>query len=150
MQQQAGKPDPLHKIVVVGGGAAGLELVTGLGASLGKAKQADVSLVDRTRTHLWKPLLHAVAAGSMDPGEHELDYLAQAHWHRFHYRYGEMTGLDRAAKEVRLAPTFDEEGRRITPPRSFRYDTLVIAVGSVTNDFGTAGAAEHAVPFETA
>ena len=150
MQQQAGKPDSLHKIVVVGGGAAGLELVTGLGDSLGKAKQADVSLVDRTRTHLWKPLLHAVAAGSMDPGEHELDYLAQAHWHGFHYRYGEMTGLDRAAKEIRLAPTFDEEGRQITPPRSFRYDTLVIAVGSVTNDFGTPGAAEYAVPLETA
>jgi NADH dehydrogenase len=150
MQQPAGKPDPLHKIIVVGGGAAGLELVTGLGDSLGKGGQADVSLVDRTRTHLWKPLLHAVAAGSMDPGEHELDYLAQAHWHGFHYRYGEMTGLDRAAKEIRLAPTFDDEGRQITPPRSFRYDTLVIAVGSVTNDFGTPGAAEHAVPLETA
>ena len=94
MQQQAGKFDSLHKIVVVGGGAAGLELVTGLGDSLGKGGQADVSLVDRTRTHLWKPLLHAVAAGSMDPGEHELDYLAQAHWHGFHYRYGEMTGLE--------------------------------------------------------
>ena len=140
----------LHKIVVIGGGAAGLELVTALGDSLGKGGEADVTLVDRTRTHLWKPMLHAVAAGSMDPSEHELDYLAQAHWHRFHYRYGEMTGLDRAKKEVHLAPTFDEEGRQITPQRSFGYDTLVIAVGSVTNDFGTPGAAEHAVPLETA
>jgi NADH dehydrogenase len=140
----------LHKIVVIGGGAAGLELVTALGDSLGKGGEADVTLVDRTRTHLWKPMLHAVAAGSMDPSEHELDYLAQAHWHRFHYRYGEMTALDRAKKEVHLAPTFDEEGRQITPQRSFGYDTLVIAVGSVTNDFGTPGAAEHAVPLETA
>src|SRR6266536_3728000 len=66
----------LHHIIVVGGGAAGLELVTRIG--------------DRSRAHLWKPLLHEVAAGSMDVGHHALDYLAQAHWHHFRYRYGEM------------------------------------------------------------
>ena len=101
------------------------------------------------RTHLWKPLLHAVAAGSMDPGEYEVNYLAQAHWHGFRYGFGEMIGLDRAAKEVRLAATFDDEGRQITPPRSVRYDTLVIAIGSVTNDFGTPGVVQYAVPLET-
>jgi len=85
----------------------------------------------------------------MDPGIYEVDYLAQAHWHGFGYRFGEMIGLNRAAKEVRLAATFDEEGREITPPRPVRYDTLVIAIGSVTNDFGTPGVAEFAVPLET-
>jgi len=94
-------------------------------------------------------MLHEVAAGSMDPGEYEVNYLAQAHWHGFRYRLGEMIGLDRAAKEVRLADTFDDEGRQITPPGSIGYDTLVIAIGSVTNDFGTLGVAEHAVPLET-
>ena len=139
----------LHKIVVVGGGAAGLELVTRLGDRLGRRRRASVTLVESARTHLWKPLLHEVAAGSMDPGEYELNYLAQAHWHGFRYRFGEMIGLDRAAKEVHLAATFDDEGRQITPPRSVGYDTLVIAIGSVTNDFGTPGVAEHAVPLET-
>jgi NADH dehydrogenase len=85
----------------------------------------------------------------MDPGEYEVNYLAQAHWHGFRYRFGEMIGLDRAAKEVRLAATFDDEGRQITPPRSVRYDTLVIAIGSVTNDFGTPGVVQYAVPLET-
>jgi hypothetical protein len=51
-----------------------------------------------------------------------------------------------SAKEVHLGATFDEEGRQITPPRSVGYDTLVIAIGSVTSDFGTPGVAEHAVP----
>jgi NADH dehydrogenase len=139
----------LHKIVVVGGGAAGLELVTRLGDRFGRRSRARVTLVERARTHLWKPLLHEVAAGSIDPGEHEVNYLAQAHWHGFRYRLGEMIGLDRAAKEVRLAATFDDEGREITPPRSVGYDTLIIAIGSVTNDFGTPGVAERAVPLET-
>jgi NADH dehydrogenase len=148
--EPARDPDAgLHHIVVVGGGAGGLELVTRLGDTLGKRKEARVTLIEKARTHLWKPLLHSVAAGSMDPSEHELNYLAQAHWHHFRYRLGEMIGLDRAKKEVCLAATHDEEGRQITSPRSFRYDTLVIAVGSVTNDFGTPGAAEHAVPLET-
>src|SRR5580700_8301806 len=139
----------LHKIVVVGGGAAGLELVTRLGDRLGRRWRASVALVESARTHLWKPLLHEAAAGSMDPGEYELNYLAQAHWHGFRYRLGEMIGVDRDAKQVHLGATFDDEGRQITSPRSVGYDTLVIAIGSVTNDFGTPGVAEHAVPLET-
>ena len=99
---------------MVGGGAAGLELVTRLGDRLGRRSRARVTLVECARTHLWKPLLHEVAAGSLDPGEYEVSYLAQAHWHGFRYRFGAMIGLDRAAKEVHLAATFDDEGRQIT------------------------------------
>jgi NADH dehydrogenase len=139
----------LHRIVVVGGGAAGLELVTRLGDRLGRRGRASVNLIECARSHLWKPLLHAVAAGSIDAGEYELNYLAQAHWHSFQYRFGEMVGIDRDAKEVKLAATFDEEGRQITPARTIGYDTLVIAIGSVTNDFETEGVAEYAVPLET-
>ncbi len=135
--------------VVVGGGAAGLELVTLLGDRLGRPGRATVSLVECARAHLWKPLLHEVAAGSLDPDAHEVSYLAQAHWHGFRYRFGEMTGLDRAAKQVHLAATFDDEGNEIAPARSVRYDVLVIAIGSATNDFGTPGVAEYAVPLET-
>jgi NADH:ubiquinone reductase (H+-translocating) len=139
----------LHRIVVVGGGAAGLELVTQLGDRLGRRSRAAVTLVGCARTHLWKPLLHAVAAGSLDPGEYEVNYLAQAHWHGFRYHYGEMIGLDRTAKEVHLGATVDDEGRQISPARSIGYDTLVIAIGSVTNDFGTPGVAKYAVQLET-
>jgi NADH dehydrogenase len=141
--------DTLHHIVVVGGGAAGLELATGLGDKLGKRKRADITLIERARTHLWKPLLHEVAAGSMNVDNHALDYLAQAHWHHFRYRYGEMIGLDRAKREVCLAATFDDEGNEITPVRTFQYDTLVMAVGSTSNDFGTPGVKEFAIPLDT-
>jgi NADH dehydrogenase len=135
-------------IVVAGGGAGGLELVTKLGDTLGRRGQARITLVERSRTHLWKPLLHSVAAGSLRRSEHELNYLAQAHWHHFTYRYGEVIGLDRTTKELQLGAMTDEDGREITPPSSLRYDTLIMAVGSVTNDFGTPGAARYAVPLE--
>ena len=143
--RQNGAPE----IIVVGGGAAGLQLVTRLGRGLGRRGTAQVSLVERARTHLWKPLLHAVAAGSIDPGSHETNYLAQAHRNKFRYRLGELVGLDRARREVHIGATHDDEGREITAARSYGYNTLVLAVGSVTNDFGTPGAAEHAVPLET-
>ena len=140
--------DP-HRIVIVGGGAGGLELATRLGNRYGKGNRAQVTLVERSRTHLWKPLLHAVAAGSLDRAQHELNYLAQAHWHHFTYRFGEMVGLDRDSQEVLLGAMLDEEGREITPASRLGYDTLIISVGSVTNDFGTPGAAQHAIPLET-
>jgi NADH:ubiquinone reductase (H+-translocating) len=141
----SGGEQDLHRIVVVGGGAAGLELAT----RLGRRGRAHIALVDCARTHLWKPLLHEVAAGSLDLRDNELSYLAQAHWHGFGYRLGEMIGLDRARKEVRLAATFDDEVGELTPSRAIGYDTLVIAIGSVTNDFGTPGVAEYAVPLDT-
>jgi NADH dehydrogenase len=143
-------PKPaLHHIVVVGGGAGGLELATQLGHKLGRRGKAAITLVDRSRTHIWKPLLHEIAAGSMEVDRHEVEYMAQGHWHGFRFRYGEMIGLDRFHKRVHLARTVDEDGREITPDRWIPYDTLVIAIGSMTNDFGTPGVKEHAIMLDT-
>lgn len=138
-----------HRVVIVGGGAGGLELATRLGDTLGRRGKAQITLIDRTRTHIWKPKLHEIAAGSMDMSEHEVGYLAQAHWHHFRFRIGELVGLDRANRQVQLAPFADAEGQEVTPARSFGYDTLIIAVGSQSNDFGTPGVREHALKLET-
>ena len=97
-----------HRIVVVGGGAGGLELATALGDRYGKRGLAHITLVDKTRSHVWKPKLHEIAAGSMDVGVHEVNYLAQSHWHHFRYRVGEMVGLDRARREVHLSAFVDD------------------------------------------
>ncbi len=140
---------PPPHIVIVGGGAGGLELATKLGDRLGKSGRAEITLVDRSQTHIWKPLLHSIAAGSLRRSQHELNYLAQGHWRHFRFRIGEMIGLDRRAKTIALAAVVDGEGREVIPPSKLGYDTLIIAVGSVTNDFGTPGAAEFAVPLET-
>jgi NADH:ubiquinone reductase (H+-translocating) len=140
----------LHRVVVVGGGAGGLELATRLGNKLGRRKKAHITLIDRRRTHLWKPLLHEIAAGSMDLGMHQIDYLAQAYWHGFTFRLGALIGIDRGRRLVRVAPFIDSEGRQVTPAQEFGYDTLVISVGSLTNDFNTRGVKSHAIALETA
>jgi NADH dehydrogenase len=138
-----------HRIVIVGGGAGGLELATRLGRKLGKSGAARIVLVDANLTHIWKPLLHEVAAGSLNSSEDELNYVAQAKWNHFEFQLGRMSGLDRAGKTITLAPTLDDDGQALMPERQIAYDSLVIAVGSTTNDFGTPGAAEHCLFLDT-
>jgi NADH dehydrogenase len=137
-----------HRVVIVGGGAGGLELATKLGDRLGRRGRADITLVEAARAHFWKPHLHQLAAGSMDVRVYETDYLAQAHWHHFRYRVGRMTGLDRKRRVVEVAPFIDEEGDAVTSSQAIPYETLVIAVGSRNNDFGTPGVREFAISLD--
>ncbi|MCI0400671.1 MAG: NAD(P)/FAD-dependent oxidoreductase [Gammaproteobacteria bacterium] len=132
-----------HQIVIVGGGAGGIELASKLGPRLAKPGRANVTLVDKNLAHLWKPLLHEVAAGTLNSHDDELDYLAQARWRHFLFRLGSMDGLDRANKTISLAPTPDEKGDEVIPRRKVTYDTLIISVGSVTNDFAIPGVRDH-------
>lgn len=131
-----------HRLVIVGGGAGGLELASRLAVRRLRGK-LQVTLIDAQRTHLWKPLLHEVAAGSFDPAEHALEYMVHAARHGIVFRLGTMERLDRAQREVWLEPVLDAEGQEVLARRSVPYDTLVLAVGSVANDFGVPGVAEH-------
>jgi NADH dehydrogenase len=135
----------LHRIVIVGGGAGGLELAARLGDRAGRRNEAEVVLIDPQLTHLWKPLLHEVAAGTLGPEENEFDYLQQARQHHFRFHLGTLSGLDRDRKEVWLEPLIDEDGLEVAPHRCLWYDTLVLAVGCGDNDFGTAGVRQYAL-----
>ena len=130
-----------HRIVIVGGGAGGLPLAARLGDKLGRRGRAEITLVDRYATHLWKPLLHEVAAGRLDADVHGVDYLALAYWHHFRFRQGTVAGLDRARHELMLDAVYDDDGALMLPRRTLRYDTLIFCVGSVSNDFGVSGVA---------
>ncbi len=135
------------QIVVVGGGAGGLELVRRLGAKFGRHGY-DIILVERNRTHIWKPLLHEVAAGSLDANLDELGY--RSHGHRWGYRffYGSLETIDRANRQVVIAPIFDEDGREVIAQHRIRYDYLVLAFGAVSNDFGIQGVKDHCLFLE--
>ncbi len=134
----------MENIVIVGGGAGGLELATYLGNKVGK-KKANVMLIDRNTTHLWKPLLHEVATGSLDDGTDAVSYRAHATHHNFSFRQGTMSGLEREKKEVIIAPIYNDENELLVAERRIPYDKLVIAIGSQSNDFGTKGVKEHCI-----
>ena len=140
---KASQAGSLHHIVIVGGGAGGLVLATKLGDGLGKRKLARITLIDTSLTHVWKPLLHEVAVGTLDSHKDDVIYLGHAKSHHFSFQQGRMDGLDRAKREVMLAPVQDFEGHEIIPRRTMPYDTLVIAIGGICNDFGTPGVKEH-------
>ncbi|TDO99994.1 NAD(P)/FAD-dependent oxidoreductase [Marinomonas balearica] len=133
----------MKKIVVVGGGAGGLELVTKLGHAFGKKRQADITLVDRSQTHIWKPLLHEVATGSLDINTDGVNYRAHAAKHHYSFQLGNVTAVDPNAKTITLEPIQDDKGHVVLPERDVAFDILVMAVGSVSNDFGTPGVSDH-------
>lgn len=135
----------LTKIVIVGGGAGGLELATKLGNKLGRSKKAEITLVDRNNSHLWKPLLHEVATGSLDDGVDALSYLAHGYNHHFNFQLGSLTGLDREQKNITLAAIYNEAQELLVPERTLDYDILVMALGSKSNDFGTPGIKENCI-----
>lgn len=133
----------IPRIVVVGGGAGGLELVTRLGRKLGRRNRAEIVLVDRNPTHIWKPLLHEVAVGVMDSSLDEVSYQGHSASAGYRYQIGTLSGLDRDNRQIQLSAIHDDRGEVVLPERRMDYDYLVLSVGSVSNDFGTPGVAEH-------
>ena len=135
----------MKHIVVVGGGAGGLELVTKLGKKLGRSKQAKITLVDQSPTHLWKPLLHELAVGTMDAGNDAVSYRAHARENGYTFNIGRVINIDRENKTVALAPLMDKENSEVLPQINLQYDLLIMAIGSTSNDFGTSGVKERAI-----
>lgn len=128
----------MNKIVIVGGGAGGLELAIYLSHRL--KHEVFVTLVNDTLTHVWKPLLHEIAAGTLNPHEEELSFLNLAEQHQFNFELGRLTNINRTRKTITLLTEFFD--KKITP-RELHYDILVLALGSSTNDFNIEGVREH-------
>ncbi|WP_035051779.1 NAD(P)/FAD-dependent oxidoreductase [Andreprevotia chitinilytica] len=139
----------IPRIVIVGGGAGGLELATKLGRRLGAKKRAEIVLIDAAATHIWKPLLHEVATGALNTGEDEVNYFGHAHRNGYRFEFGYMDGLDRERKVVRIAEVRDDTDELLAEPREIGYDTLVLALGAIANDFGTPGAQDHCMFLNT-
>lgn len=131
------------RIVIVGGGVAGLAMATRLGNSLGRAGQAEITLVDKSFAHVWKPMLHCFAAGTAQNENDRIMFMAQAARHHFEFWPGEITSLDRAARTLTLAPVMSADGQEVLGERHVRYDLILLSIGSRANDFRTPGVSEH-------
>ncbi|CAN4278331.1 NAD(P)/FAD-dependent oxidoreductase [Pseudoxanthomonas sp. LjRoot125] len=132
------------RIVIVGGGIGGMLLATRLGRRLGRSDKAHICLVDREFTHVWKPLLHTIAAGTRDVHQQRVHFLAHAQQNGYHFEPGELIGVARHARYARIGPLRDAAGAIAVGPRELPYDLLVLALGSGANDYGTPGVREHA------
>ena len=130
------------EIVIVGGGAGGLELACKLGRKLGPSK---VALVDSRLYHIWKPSLHEVAAGTLDVHQEGLSYQMLAHDNGFTFVFGAMTALDANARSLTVSPITTGTGEEVLPERTVHYNSVVLAVGSVSNYFGVPGAQQHSI-----
>ncbi|MGS0824647.1 NAD(P)/FAD-dependent oxidoreductase [Shewanella sp. 0m-8] len=135
----------MPNIVIVGGGAGGMEIATKLGHQLGRKGKARVTLVDCAESHIWKPLLHEVATGALDIGIDAISYRGHAASHGYHFQQGAMIDLDRETKQITLAAINDDKGHELLPARLIDYDYLVIAIGSIANDFNITGVRDHCV-----
>lgn len=135
--------------VIVGGGAGGLLLAARLARRLG-GERPRVLLVDREITHVWKPGLHQIAAGTLDSHHEALPYPLLARRNGFRFALGHLSGLDPAARRLTLAPVLDEDEAQVVPARPIDFGQLVLATGAGSNLFGTPGAAEHALRLEDA
>lgn len=67
--------DEKANIVIVGGGVAGMEITTQLGNSLGRCEKASITLVDKDSSHIWKPILHKIAAGTNDLSQQQVSFV---------------------------------------------------------------------------
>jgi NADH dehydrogenase len=138
-----------YDIVIVGGGAGGLELAAQLGRHFGGERgRAKVLLIDRSSYHVWKPTLHEVAAGTLDTDQEGLSYALLARRNHFSFALGELARLDGDGKRLTLAEIRDEDGSLLAPERSVQFGSAVLAIGSGSNFFDTPGAAEHAFVLE--
>ncbi len=132
----------MKRIVIVGGGAGGIGVATRLGRRLGRKKKAEVILVDMAENHVWKPLLHELATGTLDTGIDAMSFRGHARANGYRFQQGRLTGIDREQRRIELAPIMDGD-QELLPARTIAYDYLVVAIGSVAKDFGIPGVQEH-------
>ncbi|MFT9441364.1 MAG: NAD(P)/FAD-dependent oxidoreductase [Acetobacter papayae] len=131
------------EILIVGGGVAGLALATRLGETLGKRGEARITLIDKSFSHVWKPMLHCFAAGTVQNENNRISFMSQASRHYFDFWPGEVIAVDRENRKAVLGPVQSTDGTVVLEERTVEYDALVLAIGSCANDFGTPGVAEN-------
>jgi NADH dehydrogenase len=117
----------VHRVVVIGGGFGGLQVVHKL-----RRAPLEVTLIDRRNFHLFQPLSYQVATGALSPGEIAYPLRAIFKRHRnVRVLMAEVSGLDLTARKVNLRPVAG-----VPAPASVPYDTLVVAGGSRYSYFG--------------
>ena len=126
------------RLLILGGGFGGLDVARAVGRSRAARAYWDTLLVDKENFFQFNPLLPAVAVGSVETRHIVYPLREMAQHRRIRFHKNKATRIDFVKREVHLH-------NNIVEP----FDTLVIAIGSVTNYYGVPGAEENTRPFKT-
>lgn len=123
----------LPRVVILGGGFAGLKLARNIDTN-----HYQVVVIDKNNYHTFQPLLYQVATAGLEPDSiaYPLRKILKKK-KRTHIRMAEILGVDTTSQEVN------------TSIGKLRYDFLVIATGAVTNYFGNKNIEKYALPMKS-
>jgi NADH dehydrogenase len=130
----------MQKIVIIGGGAGGLELASSLGQKLGRKNKAEITLIDKSLTHVWKPLFHEIAAGTLNNLADEVNYFSHAQANHYGFQLGELVNVNHKEKSILIRNPLSKTASQ---ELVLNYDVLVLAFGGISNNFNTPGANKY-------
>ncbi len=128
----------VKRLLILGGGFAGLDVARSIGRSRAARDYWDTLLVDKENFFQFNPLLPAVAVGAVETRHIVYPLREMARHRRIRFHKNKATRIDLGRREVHLHNNLVA-----------RYDTLVVALGSTTHYYGVPGAVEHTRPFKT-
>jgi NADH dehydrogenase len=130
------------RVVILGGGFAGMKTAECLEQELQRNPGVSISLVSETNALLFTPMLAEVAGSSLEPSH--ISTPLRTSLHRTEFVRGRAASVDLESKRVVLEPAPGEIGQR-----EIAYDHLVLALGSVSNYFGASNIQKHAFDFKS-
>jgi NADH dehydrogenase len=136
-------PAPPRRIVILGGGFAGMTTAASLEEELRGDPSVSLTLISDQNALLFTPMLAEVAGGSLEPSH--ISAPLRTSLHRTEFLRGRAEAVDLEKRIVRVSSVDESLGTA----REIGFDHLVLALGSVSNYFGAANIERHALDFKT-
>lgn len=135
------------RVVIVGGGFAGLYTALGVDRRLGYHKDLEIVVLDKRNYFLFPPLLPSVATGAIETRQVTYPFRRIFEATNIVFRKETVTHIDVDRKVIRGRADVDDDpqtGQAKAIHTETPYDILVLSPGSETQTFGTKGVQEHA------
>lgn len=129
-----------HRVIIVGGGFAGLYAAMDLDKTLGHHKDLEILLIDRNNYFLFPPLLPSAATGTVESRQVTFPFRRILETTNIVFHMANVEKIDPARQVVHTTATADSK-----ISQELSYDYLVLCPGSTTQTFGTPGVKEHAM-----
>jgi NADH dehydrogenase len=141
----APKLEEKTRVVILGGGFAGMRTAESLEAELRTNPDVSVTLISETNALLFTPMLAEVAGGSLEPTH--ISTPLRSSLHRTEFVRGRVSGIDLDKRVVFVAS--DPAKEQAAQSRDVEYDHLVFALGAVSNYLGMANLEKYSFNFKS-